>query len=505
MRASLSKRAIACAVAAGVSFVAMVSVRASDAPASPMHLAAGITTGAGNGAGAVPDKMRLTEPYVRMIARNAYFWAWPMVNTYNRRIAVGHVPEPGLAGGMMPIAPPNRLAMLSDYVDPAERLVACPNQDVVYGGGVAALDQGPVVIQIPDFGKRFWVYQVANLRTDSIASLGAMYGTKPGFYLLVGPDWHGEAPKGIAAVLHSDTRTAFVVPRIFLDDTPADHAAVQSAIAGIDMYPLASYDGVMKERDWSQLRRYPAAPRAGDDPGEKRWVFPEKFFDELPAVLRDAPARPGEEARYAEILSVIAATRDNPMLRSAMVDEAQRAQTELVDPLLQFRNYGIPLAGNWTTQNDGARFGTQYFLRTAVARSSIFVNKPEETRYFNLDLDAAGARLDGSKRYTVTFAKGQWPPVRGFWSLTMYDQYHFFVQNALGRYALGTRNLDLQPNADGSLTLYIQADAPADPAQRANWLPAPAGQPFSLMLRAYWPEQEIVSGDWTPPPVVAAR
>ena len=77
--------------------------------------------------------------------------------------------------------------MLTDYIDPEERSVACPNQDVVYGVGALALDISPVVIQVPDFGDRFWVYQVVDLRTDSFVQLGKMYGTTPGFYLLVGP------------------------------------------------------------------------------------------------------------------------------------------------------------------------------------------------------------------------------------------------------------------------------------------------------------------------------
>src|SRR5262249_5542531 len=135
---------------------------------------------------------RITEPYARMVAREAYFWAWPMVNVYNKRLAFAQAPEPGLMGGVLPFAPLDRLAMLTDYIEPGERFVACPNQDVVYGGGPLALDVSPVVIQVPDFGTRFWVYQIVDLRTDSFADVGAMYGTKPGFYLLVGPNWKGE-------------------------------------------------------------------------------------------------------------------------------------------------------------------------------------------------------------------------------------------------------------------------------------------------------------------------
>ena len=142
---------------------------------------------------------RITEAYARLVARDAYFWAWPMVNVYNRRLAFKDLPEPGLMGGIVPVAPLNRLACSATTSSRQERMVACPNQDVVYGAGsIGARSSSPVVIQVPDFGERFWVYQVVDLRTDSFADLGKMYGTKPGFYLLVGPDWKGDAPKGIA-------------------------------------------------------------------------------------------------------------------------------------------------------------------------------------------------------------------------------------------------------------------------------------------------------------------
>src|SRR5262245_29666893 len=73
---------------------------------------------------------KITEAYARLVARSAYFWAWPMVNIYNRRLANQDLREPALSGGVAVVAPLNRLAMFSDYINPAERLVACPNQDV---------------------------------------------------------------------------------------------------------------------------------------------------------------------------------------------------------------------------------------------------------------------------------------------------------------------------------------------------------------------------------------
>lgn len=452
-------------------------------------------------AGPMPGT-RLTEAYARSAARDVYFWAWPMVNIYNRRVNFQSLPGPGRLGGVLPAAPPNQLSMLTDYVAPSEREVACPNQDVVYGGGPLALDIEPVVLQVPDFGTRFWVYQVVDTRTDSFAELGSMYATPPGFYLLVGPDWKGEPPEKINRVFRSTTFSGYAIPRVFLDDTEEDRQAVQALLSQIDMYPLSQFDGRMKTRDWSSTPDFPAPPPQPDG-SEAPKVDPATFWDELATVLADTTPLPGEQAQYAKALALVDAAARDPALKATITDEAVRTERELIAPLLEFRNFGIPLPGNWTTIRNGARFGTDYFSRTAVAKSNIYVNKPNEATYFYQDLDANGSRLDGSQRYTVTFAKGE-PPVKGFWSLTLYDAQHFFFPNPVDRFSLGTKNQDLVRGADGSLTLYVQPDPPSDPALQGNWLPSPRGAPFSLYVRTYWPDAAILGGAWSPPAVVPA-
>ena len=444
--------------------------------------------------GPVPGT-RMTAEYVRMVGRDTYFWAWPMVNLYNRRLTFEKIPEIGMVGPI-PMSPPNRLGMLTDYVVPDERIVACPNQDVVYGIGALALDKSPVVIQVPDFGDRFWVYQLVDLRTDSFASLGKMYGSKPGFYLLVGPGWDGAVPAGITGVFRAPTSTGIVAPRVFQDDTAEDKKAVQRPVSQITMYPLAEFDGTMKRRDWDKLPRFPAPSSQGE--GETQWVHPETFFDVLPAAMKDAPPLPGEQARYAQIRAVLDAAARDPKLKEALTQVAAEAEQDLISPLFEFRSYGLPLSHNWTTQNNGAEFGTDYFTR-AAAKSNILVNKPNETKYFYQDLHSNGGRLNGADRYAVTFAKGALPPVKGFWSLTLYNQHHFFEPNDLKRYSLGTKSKTLRYNSDGSLTLYAGATSPgAD--KESNWLPAPDG-PFSLYIRGYWPEKAMLDGSWLPPKV----
>jgi hypothetical protein len=444
-----------------------------------------------------PDaSVKITEEYAKLVGRDAYFWTWPMVNIYNRRLHFSKFTRAELSGPLMS-APLNQIAMLTDYVAPEERAVACPNQDVVYGIGALALDLSPVVVQVPDFGDRFWVYQIVDLRTDSFVQLGKMYGTTPGFYLLVGPDWTGEVPKGITKVFRCPTNTALAAPRVFQDDTPEDKRAIQDVLRSIMFYPLAEYGERMKTTDWANLPRVPAPPATDE---ESRWVFPEKFVDQLPLVFADAPPLPGEEARYAQVLAVLDATKNDPKIKAAMTAGAMEADELLVKPLFQFRNYGQQLPHYWSTISNESAFGTDYFTRTAVAKSNILVNSPNETKYFYQDLDESGSRLNSANRYTVTFPKGGTPLVYGFWSLSIYNEHHFFVANPINRFSVGTKNKDLNFAADGSLTIYVQADEPTDPVQRGNWLPAPNGD-FSLYVRAYWPKPPIADGSWTPPAV----
>lgn len=441
---------------------------------------------------------RMTKAYLAEIARFAYFWAWPMVNMHNRLQSAEQIPGPGLAGGYLPVTPPNRLCMLRDYIDPFERAIACPNQDVVYGQGLLDLNKEPVVIQVPDFDDRFWVYQVVDQRTDSFAELGAMYASAPGFYVFAHTDWTGDIPDGITAVFRCPTRIGAMLPRLFMDDTAADRAAIQPIVNQINAYPLSEFDGRVKSIDWANIPQYPGDDRDTGD-AEVGWVDPETFFAELPSVLDEVPPLPGEESIYGQIRAILAAAQSDAAVATALTAAARQSDREIVRPLFEFRNFGLPLAHNWTHIHNGAQFGTDYFTRTAVAKSNIFVNRPKETAYFYQDLDADGSRLNGSNHYSVTFPKGGLPPARGFWSLTVYNEHHFFYANERNRYSLGTKNQELRYNSDGSLTLHVGSQPPGQD-DIANWLPAPSGD-FSLFMRAYWPEADILDGTWTPPPV----
>lgn len=506
MVAEITRRDALAAAAAGL--VAGVvgpvgSARAQQAPATR------VATGTATDAPAVSfdqmtkpaDGVIMPPGYIKAVAQFAYIWGWPLINMVNRRAAITQAPHPGLLGGFVPAAPRGRIAMLSDYIKPQETFVTCPNQDVVYGLGFFALDKEPVVIQVPDFGDRFWVYALYDNRTDQFGHLGKPYGTKPGFYLLVGPNWQSNVPPGITDVVVCSTELANAIPRVFLNDTPEDRKAIQPVINQIVVYPLAEFDGQMKTVDYASLPNIPAPASKGG--GETKWVIPEKFFDEFPAVLDDVAPLPGEGAIYANFRQLMNAAKADPAVAKLLTETAVAAEQDIVQPFFQWRHNGVPAGNNWNRSKNNAEFGVDYFDRLGTARSNMFDNRPNETQYFYTDRDAQGAQLNGAHTYSVTFPAGQTPPVKGFWSLTLYNDKHLFSPNTLNRYSLGTKNTSLVSNSDGSLTLYAGGKSPGQ-SREANWLPAPDGA-FSLYIRAYWGEPPILDGSWQPPKVERQR
>jgi hypothetical protein len=474
-------------------------------PANPQPAAEGATSAPVVPAPAKPlpgtaPNTALSKEYVQMVARFAYVWGWSMVNAFNRRVAISSVPEPGLRGGVLPNAPLGEVCMLTDYIASNQRFVTCSNQDVLYGFGFAAIDDDPVVYQVPDFGNRFFVYAAWDARTDSFAQIGQQYGTKQGFYLLVGPKWNGIVPSGITKTFRSSTELAALCPRVFMDDTPEDHQAVQEVLKQVMAYPLSKYDGKMKTKDWKSVPTFPVPGAQGE--GEIVWVKPETFFDQLPAVLDKVPPLPGEEGTYALFRSVIDAASKDPQLKQALVQTAIAADKELIAPLIQWKYNGPPAGNGWYSAVNNGDFGADYIVRTAISKSNMYENRFNETKYIFTDNDSDGKPMNGNSMYSVTFLAGQLPPANGFWSMTLYNEHHFFNPNPLNRFSLGTKSKQMQTNPDGSLTLYAGAKSPGKDKE-TNWLPAP-NAPFSLYIRSYWPKAEIINATWMPPKVVKA-
>jgi hypothetical protein len=219
----------------------------------------------------------------------------------------------------------------------------------------------------------------------------------------------------------------------------------------------------------------------------------------LGEVLKTVPPLPGEEALYGQMTALLAAAEKNPEIKKAITEVAKELDETLIKDFLLWKYNGKPAGNGWNRSVNNAEWGIDYFNRTGTARSNMFDNRPSETQYFYTDGSSDGELLDGKNTYSIIFPAGQEPPVNGFWSLTLYNEHHFFHPNELKRYSLGTKNKTLKRNPDASLTLYAGSKSPG-PEWESNWLPAPEGA-FSLYIRSYWGKQGILDGSWKPPVV----
>src|SRR5262249_30009878 len=162
----------------------------------------------------------------------------------------------------------------------------------------------------------------------------------------------------------------------------------------------------------------------------------------------------------------------------------------------------VPVVNGWSYMTKTGIYGTEYDIRAATTFVGLGANRPEDAVYPFTAIDANGQPLTGAHRYVLHFSKGEEPPVKGFWSLTMYNSEYYFVENPIHRYQISPKQSPVKYTPDGSLDLYIQHESPGA-AKEKNWLPAPSGK-FVLMLRMYWPDAPVINGTWKPPAVTEA-
>jgi hypothetical protein len=443
---------------------------------------------------------QVTPKEARAIAKEAYVYGFPMVDGYrivNAYFVNTKSPEYK--------APLNTLRNMARVFTSEDKAVQTPNSDTPYSMLGMDLRSEPFVLTVPVIEKqRYFSIQLVDAYTFNFDYIGSRTtGNGGGSYLIAGPGWKGKAPKGIKKVIHSETNLVLAVYRTQLFN-PGDLDNVKKVQAGYKAQPLSAFLGLPAPK---------AAPKVDfvqplTPDGQKTNL---EFFNKLNFVLRFCPTNASEKkliARFAKIGigagKKIDVAKLSPEMKTAMAEGMADAWKELDD----FRNTSIA-TGKVTS---GDLFGTReylknnYLYRFAGAVLGIYGNSKQEAMYPIYTVDADGQKLDASSsRYTLRFAPGQLPPVKAFWSLTMYELPAILLTaNPLNRYLINSPMLPrLKLDADGGLTLYIQSETPgAD--KESNWLPAPKG-PFMAVMRLYWPQEEALNATWKQPAMEKVR
>jgi hypothetical protein len=435
-----------------------------------------------------------TPEEARAIAKEAYIYGFPLVDSYrvqNSYFVDRTNPEFK--------APWNTIFNNARVYTPDDKAIQTPNSDTPYSFVGADLRAEPLVFTVPAVEKeRYYSLQFVDMYTFNFAYVGSRAtGNGAGSYLLAGPNWKGEKPEGITAVIPSETGFAFVLYRTQLFD-PADIDNVKKIQAGYKVQPLSAFLG----------QPAPAAAPAIDFIKPLSAVDERKsleFFNILNFILQFTPTVPSETelmARFAKIGVGAGKTFDSNSLSPEIKTAIEQGMTDAWADLASVKNEVD--AGTVTS---GDLFGTReylknnYLYRMAGAVLGIYGNSKLEAMYPAYAIDAAGQNLDGANRYAVHFAAGELPPVNAFWSLTMYEMPEsLLVPNPINRYLLNSPMLpQFVKDADGGLTFYVQNESPGKDKE-PNWLPAPKG-PFFIAMRLYWPKAEALDGAWKAPPL----
>ena len=393
-------------------------------------------------------------------------------------------------------APFNTLTSAKSVATPDDKFVVTPNSDTPYSYVWLDLRAEPVVITMPKIEpNRYYTAQLIDLYTYNFAYLGTRaYGNEGGDFLIAGPGWNGATPPGVKAVLHSETQFAYVLFRTQLFNL-TDLPKVNKIQAGYKVQPLSAF----------LHQPAPAAAPAVNWPTPADITKPNTgIFPVVDFLFQFCPPSPSESdvlARFAKINVGPNQTFDmskfSPDVQQAINDGVKDSDADLA---------GVMKLINTDQLSSGDMFGTRDFLkgnylyRYAGAKLGLYGNSKQDAIYFGYFVDANHQPLDASKSsYELHFAKGDLPPTKAFWSLTMYDgKTQLLVANPAKRYLLNSTTLkSYKYGADGSLTFTI-SNANPGAAKQANWLPAPDG-PFYCVFRVYLPGNTVLDGTWKKP------
>ena len=414
----------------------------------------------------------------------AFIYAYPLLHVNQFRHLFHSPSAPSYRG------PANKLNHFRELTTAKSKGVAAsPNNDTLYTLTFMDLSEGPVLVEAPDMGDRYFTVQLADFYATNFGDFGTRHNRgAAGTYMIVGPDWQGEVPPNVTQVFRSPTPWAMTLLRILVDtrDELEEVHILQ------DSFKLTTLEGrPLPALDPEKLAAVPDF----ENPAQLWAVINRELTANPPPVsdsqLVDQFAMVGIGPGLDEDISQLDGSIQKGLLRAAqaglklVIEAANDISGEIT-----YNGWGYPRA-------DIGRYGTNYLYRAGVTRMGLMANDPVEATYMSLYEDADGNALRGGNRYRLQFKADNLPPAKAFWSVTMYDRDTYsLVDNVIDRYSIGDRTEGIQYSEDGSLTIDISQNTP-ETGGLANWLPAPAGD-FYLIMRIYLPEEEVVAQKWEP-------
>src|SRR5882757_8992049 len=345
----------------------------------------------------------LSPAEARALAKEAYIYGFPIVDNYRIQHAYWmDKANPEYKG------PFNQIWNATQLFSPADKAIQTPNSDTLYSFVGADLRSEPLVLTVPAIEKeRYFSVQLIDYYTFNFDYIGTRTsGNGGGSFLLAGPEWKGDTPKGVEKVFRCETELAFPAYRTQLFN-PGDLENVKKVQAGYRVQPLSAF----------LSQPAPKAAPAIDfikplTPAEEK-TSPQ-FFNILNFVLQFCPTVPSEKelmARFAKLGvgagNTFDASKFSPELKAAI-------EQGMADAWAALAGFKKELEEGKVTAGDafGARayLNGNYLYRMGAAALGIYGNSKQEAMYPAYYVDATKQKLDGANRYTVHFAPGHCLP-----------------------------------------------------------------------------------------------
>ncbi len=435
----------------------------------------------------------LSEREAEAMAVEAYIYAYPLITTdLTRQVMTNVAAQDSMK------APMGQFANARTYPNATFHDVTAPNADTLYSSAWLDVAKEPYILHVPDEPNRYYLMPMLDGWTNVFADPGTRTtGTKAGNFAITGPGWKGTLPEGITEY-KSSTNIVWILGRTYCTGTPEDYKAVHEIQDKYSLTPLSSWGKPYTPPKGIVNPNLNMKTAVRD---QVRSLNGKIFFKKFAELLKNNPPKAEDALMVAKLEKMgIVPGKDFEInkLDTLFINAIQKAPVIAQAKIATYGKTAVKRVNGWTFFLNTGSYGTNYLQRALVTEVGLGANLPNDAVYPFTQTDNQGNPLEGSRKYVIHFNKGETPPVDGFWSITMYNDQFFFVDNPLNRYTVSPRNA-LKYNQDGSLDLYIQRESP-DKDHEENWLPAPEGK-FVLMLRMYWPKEAILNGSWTPPAV----
>jgi len=444
------------------------------------------------------------------LAADAALYALPLVIMDLTREEMNLLTQKLIPETAAPDAPYNRFFHMQALSNASSRTVVLPNVDTIYSVAWLDLTAEPVLMRMPPSNGRYFMIQCMDAWTNVFTDPGVRtLGNNGATYAIVGPGWRGRLPEGVTRI-QAPTRMVWILGRVYVRDQ-ADLPGALVYQKQLDIRPLSR----LNDAAFGSVYPDPKSPTV------KRPVMMDilrktasgAFFERFMKLTVANPAATQDAQFIKEVLDPLGLSVGKPGAWKG-IDFVNRCALAAGLKLVLHRlgNRSSIEQNNMVTPSGWSRpdgtfpmgsYGTNYRVRGAIAVWALGANLRADAIYLNASTDGSGKRLEGSLKYTLTFGADGTPPARGFWSITLYDDDGYLIENPIGKYAIKSGDNPVH-ESDGSLIFYLQPDDPGS-ARRANWLPTPAGKTYKLILRAYWPTELMLEGRWITPPVLPVK